>query len=83
MHLQTYYNYNCYNLLKAVLDSTVFLNWRSTYHDLAENQARSNLEYNLNITVDMFTDHRASINPATQVTIELHAYFNTLGLHSS
>lgn len=29
MHLQTYYDW--YNLLKAVLDPSVFLNWRSAY----------------------------------------------------
>ena len=28
------------------------------YHDLAENQARINLEYNLSITFDMLTGHR-------------------------
>jgi hypothetical protein len=35
----------------------VFLNWRSEYHDLAENQARVNLEYNLHVTFDMLTGH--------------------------
>lgn len=53
----------------------MFLNWRSAYHDLAENQARINREYNLNITFDMLTGHGAYINPATQATIGLHAYF--------
>ena len=57
MHLQTYYDW--YNLLKPVFNLTVFLNWRSAYHDLAENQARINLEYNLNVTCDT----GASINP--------------------
>lgn len=73
MHLQTYYN--GYNLFKAVLNPAMFLNWRSAYHDLAENQARINREYNLNITFDMLTGHGAYINPATQATIGLHAYF--------
>ena len=58
----------------------MFLNWRSAYHDLAENQARINLEYNLNITFDMLTGHRAYINPATQATIGLHAYFNHIAV---
>ena len=53
MHLQTYYDW--YNLCKGALNPTVFLNWRSAYHDLAENQDRINLEYNLNITFDMLT----------------------------
>ena len=54
---QTYYDW--YNLLKVVLDLALFLNWWSVYHDLAENQARINLEYNLNVTCDT----GASINP--------------------
>jgi len=29
------------------------------YHDLAENQARINLEYNLNVTFVTLTGHRA------------------------
>ena len=71
MHLQSCDNW--YNLLKAVLDPTMFLNWRTTYHDLAENQARINLEYNLNVTCDT----GASINPGIiQATVWLHAYFN-------
>jgi hypothetical protein len=41
---------------------TVFLNWRSAYHDFAKNQARINLEYNLNVNFDMVTSHRAYIN---------------------
>ena len=57
MHLQTYYN--GYNLFKAVLNPAMFLYWRTAYHDLAENQARINLEYNLNVTCDT----GASINP--------------------
>jgi hypothetical protein len=59
MYFQTYYNW--YNLLKAVLDPTMFLNWRTTYHDLAENQARIILEYNLNDTFDMLTNHRPGV----------------------
>lgn len=50
MHLQTYYDR--YNLLKAVLNPTVFLNWRAAYH---EKQARTNLEYNLHVPFDMLT----------------------------
>lgn len=65
MYLQTYYDW--YNLLKVVLDPAVFLNWRSTYQDLAEKQARINPEYNLNITLDLLTGHKAYINPVTQV----------------
>ena len=52
------------------------LNWRSAYHDLAENQARINLEYNLNATFDMLTGHGAHILPVTQATVGLQAYFN-------
>ena len=55
-----------------VLDPTVFLNWRSAYHDSTENQARINLEYNLNITFDvMVMGYALSLR-----TLELHAYFN-------
>lgn len=55
MHLQTYCDW--YNLLKAVLNPTVFLNWRAAYHELVEKQARTNLEYNLNVPFDMLTAH--------------------------
>ena len=71
MHLQSYYDW--YNLIKSMLKPTVFLYWRTAYHDLAENQARINLEYNLNVTCDT----GASINPGIiQATVWLHAYFN-------
>lgn len=49
----------------------LFLNWRSAYHGLSANQAGINLEYNPNVTFDMFTGHGAYINIVTQVTIGL------------
>lgn len=54
----------------------MFLNWRSAYHDLAENQARINLECNLNIAFNMLTGYGAYNNLVTQATLGLHAYFN-------
>lgn len=56
MHLQTYYYW--YNLPKAVLNPTIFLNWGS-YYDMAENWDRINLEYHLKST---FTSHRLRSN---------------------
>ena len=66
MHLQSYYDW--YNLIKSMLNPTVFLYWRTAYHDLAENQARINMEYKLNATFDMLTVHRAYINPGYSQT---------------
>jgi hypothetical protein len=63
LHLQTYYDWQ--NLLKAVLGPAMFWNWQSAYQDLAESQAGLNLEYNLNITLDMMTGHGAYIDPVT------------------
>jgi hypothetical protein len=39
------------NLLKGVLDPVVFLNWRSAYHNLVENWARTKLEYNIDMLI--------------------------------
>ena len=44
-----------------MLDLTVFLNQRSAYHVLVENQARINMEYNLNANFDMLTSHRLGV----------------------
>jgi hypothetical protein len=35
----------------------MFLNWRYVYHDFFENDARNNLECNLNVTFEMFMSH--------------------------
>lgn len=51
-----------YDLLKAVLEPTVFLNWCST-------QACLNLQYNLPISQDMLTGHGQYIDPVSQGTI--------------
>ena len=67
MHLQSYYDW--YNLLKAVFNFALFLNWSSAYYDLAEKQARINLEYNLNIILDMLTGHEEYIKLVTQATM--------------
>lgn len=61
-----------------MLDLAMFLNWRSEYHALAENQSRINLEYNLNFIFNMLTGHRAYINSVTQATIGLQAYLTRL-----
>lgn len=61
-----------------MLDPAVFLNWRSAYRGLSANQAGISLEYNLNVTFDMFTGHGAYINTVTQATIGLYAYLTRL-----
>lgn len=42
------------------------------------NQAHTNLQFRLNVTLDMLTDHVQYTDPVSQSTIGLHAYFQQL-----
>lgn len=51
-----------YNLFRAIFDLAMFLNWRSAYHDSAENQTRINLEYNLTVTCLLNMGHTLTLS---------------------
>lgn len=73
MQLQTHYDWQY--LLKAVLETSVFLNWRSAYDGQVEAQASLNLHYGLNINRDMLTGYAQYIDPMSQPTKGQFAYF--------
>lgn len=61
--------------MKVVLESVVFLNWRSAYDDQAKSQAHINIQHNLPVTHDEFMGRGKYVNPVTQAQIAQQAYF--------
>lgn len=61
--------------MKAVLDSTVFLNWHTAYEKQSETKAHLNIQYNIAISLDMLTGRGQYVSPMTQAQIGLHACF--------
>ncbi|KAK7819640.1 hypothetical protein U0070_012594 [Myodes glareolus] len=59
----------------AVLDPSVFPQCRSTYDDAAETQAHTNLQFGLNMTLNMLTGHGHYTDSVSQSMIGLHPYF--------
>ena len=60
--------------LKLFLDPSVFFQWLSAYDDAIETQAHTNLQFVLNVTIDVLTGHGQHTDPESQSMIGLNAY---------
>ena len=58
-------------MLKAVLDTSVFLQWCSAYDDVRDNHAHTNLQFGLDI---MLPGHRKYADLVSHIMIGTHAY---------
>lgn len=65
-------------MLKAVLDLSVFLQWRSVYDDAVGTQTCANLQFGLNVTLDMLIGHVHYTDLVSQSLMGLHAYFQQM-----
>lgn len=61
-------------MLKAALDLSVFLHWRSACDDAAETQAGTNLQFELKVNLHMLTSFGWYTDPVSQSIICLYAY---------
>ena len=63
-----------YTKLKAIFDTSAFLQWHSAYDDVTETQAHTKLHFELNVTLDRPTGHGQYTDPLLQSMIGLHAH---------
>lgn len=74
MQLQTQYDW--YNLLRAVLEPAVFLNWHSAYDEHAETPAHVHIRNGIPVTLDMLMGRGNYTDPVAQSMVGVYAYFH-------